>query len=404
MLIATFNETTGWAGKTITYDDEQFVLEGHGSVSPKNIMKYDEKGQLTWATDGARSWVGSRASNGTLTSSPDTQLSDSLTTIGRNLYDEIPSDTKKVYDAIRGFRSIDALIVGSNHQCLVALPDSCIIVKPSLMLSYRASYIAFPYAEIESVQEYKWGWSQIIEARTAAYDAQADASGHADPTKRPDCFEGGPRSQAKLAAFAHELRRRTNLLNTVAGVTAVLRGCDVLGGHGLPLASGSVQDLFFGAEELALRDCVEGRVRVRVPYSSIQILDVGGPGAQQTGGGFVGGGFGLEGAATGMLVGTALSLLTTRTKIDTVICLRTDRSEIYFRTGKHTPDAVQMRLSKVFQALRQLDADRAPALSTSQGSAPDTSLADEIAKLAELYAQGSITDEEFAAFKAKLME
>ena len=36
MLIATFNETTGWRGKTITFEDEHFVLEGHGHVSPKN--------------------------------------------------------------------------------------------------------------------------------------------------------------------------------------------------------------------------------------------------------------------------------------------------------------------------------------------------------------------------------
>ena len=60
MLIATFNDTTGWRGKTITFDDERFLLEGHGRVSPKNIMKYDEQGQLTWATDGTRAWVRSR--------------------------------------------------------------------------------------------------------------------------------------------------------------------------------------------------------------------------------------------------------------------------------------------------------------------------------------------------------
>ena len=61
MLIATFNDTTGWRGKTITFEDEHFILEGHGRISPKNIMKYDEKGQLTWAGEGMRGWVGSRA-------------------------------------------------------------------------------------------------------------------------------------------------------------------------------------------------------------------------------------------------------------------------------------------------------------------------------------------------------
>ena len=61
MLIATFNASTGWRGKTITFEDDHFVLEGHGHVSPKNIMKYDEQGQLVWASDGMRAWVGSHA-------------------------------------------------------------------------------------------------------------------------------------------------------------------------------------------------------------------------------------------------------------------------------------------------------------------------------------------------------
>lgn len=59
-LIATFNDTTGWRGQTVTFEDEQFILEGHGRVSPKNVMKYDEKAQLEWASHGMRAWVGSR--------------------------------------------------------------------------------------------------------------------------------------------------------------------------------------------------------------------------------------------------------------------------------------------------------------------------------------------------------
>jgi hypothetical protein len=61
MLVATFNDTTGWRGKSITFDEERFVLEGHGRIAPKNIMRYDEKGQLEWASEGMRAWVGSQA-------------------------------------------------------------------------------------------------------------------------------------------------------------------------------------------------------------------------------------------------------------------------------------------------------------------------------------------------------
>jgi len=61
ILIATFNDTTGWRGKTITYDDDRFTLEGHGRVSPTNIMKYDGQAQLVWSNEGTRAWVGSQA-------------------------------------------------------------------------------------------------------------------------------------------------------------------------------------------------------------------------------------------------------------------------------------------------------------------------------------------------------
>ena len=33
MLLATFGPTVGWAGKTITFENEQFTLEGHGVIS-----------------------------------------------------------------------------------------------------------------------------------------------------------------------------------------------------------------------------------------------------------------------------------------------------------------------------------------------------------------------------------
>lgn len=61
MLVATFNSYTAWVGKTITHENGKFVLEGHGRISPKNIMKYDEKGQLEWAGEDMQAWVRMRA-------------------------------------------------------------------------------------------------------------------------------------------------------------------------------------------------------------------------------------------------------------------------------------------------------------------------------------------------------
>lgn len=57
MLIATFGPTTEWNGKTITHDDGQFMLEGHGPITASAVLDYDRQGHLVWAYDGLREWV-----------------------------------------------------------------------------------------------------------------------------------------------------------------------------------------------------------------------------------------------------------------------------------------------------------------------------------------------------------
>lgn len=57
MLIATFNSATGWAGKTIDYDDGRFTLEGHGPISAADVLAYDRQGHVAWAYEGLQEWV-----------------------------------------------------------------------------------------------------------------------------------------------------------------------------------------------------------------------------------------------------------------------------------------------------------------------------------------------------------
>ena len=57
MLVATFGPTTGWSGKTITYESDVFTLEGHGAITAADVLSYDEQGQLVWAYEGLREWV-----------------------------------------------------------------------------------------------------------------------------------------------------------------------------------------------------------------------------------------------------------------------------------------------------------------------------------------------------------
>ena len=63
MRVATFGPTTAWPGKTITFENNQFILEGHGRISAQDIMGYDQQGGLDWPSDGIRAWVGSLGSS-----------------------------------------------------------------------------------------------------------------------------------------------------------------------------------------------------------------------------------------------------------------------------------------------------------------------------------------------------
>jgi hypothetical protein len=59
--VATFAQTTAWAGKTILFVDECFVLEGQGVISAADVMQYDREGHLVWSSEGMRAWAGAKA-------------------------------------------------------------------------------------------------------------------------------------------------------------------------------------------------------------------------------------------------------------------------------------------------------------------------------------------------------
>jgi hypothetical protein len=180
-----------------------------------------------------------------------------------------------------------------------------------------------------------------------------------------------------------------------ADALAVVQACRVLGGHGLPTQPGELLTLIFRSGELLL---VRGQPIAEVPYSDISALEIGGPGAQRRGGGFFGGGFGVAGATEGMLVASALNLLTTRTTTNTVLCLKTKTAELFLHTSTETPDALRMRLSAVFTTLRQLESQPPSGQVAGSGDAVDR-----LAKLADLLEKNLITREEFDRMKGDLL-
>jgi hypothetical protein len=201
----------------------------------------------------------------------------------------------------------------------------------------------------------------------------------------------------KLIEDAERYIRRetaTPLAVLTTDAVAIVTGCRVLGGHGLAPQVGQSWTLIFKVDELLLARDESDQT---VAYSDIVAIEIGGPGAQRRGGSFFGGGFGVAGAAEGMLVASALNLLTTRTTVDTVVCLKTRSAELFLHTSSQTPDGLRMQLSPVFTILRQQEA----AASAGQASSGDA--VDRLTKLAGLLEKDLITREEFDRLKADLM-
>lgn len=89
----------------------------------------------------------------------------------------------------------------------------------------------------------------------------------------------------------------------------------------------------------------------RIPYDALVELQIAGPGVETSGGGFIGGGFGLEGAATGILAASLLNAMTTRSSVTSIVGLLAPGAEIFVVNDQLTPDHLRLALSPVFAAL-----------------------------------------------------
>jgi len=129
--------------------------------------------------------------------------------------------------------------------------------------------------------------------------------------------------------------------------------CTVLGGASYPITAGDIIEFQFGVHSVEItRDKI---ILISIPYIEIVEISLSGPGLVTTGGGFIGGGFGIAGALKGIAIATILNALTTRTKIHTFISIITNIGELHCHYGGMEPSALRVELSEVFTALRQQD-------------------------------------------------
>jgi hypothetical protein len=131
-----------------------------------------------------------------------------------------------------------------------------------------------------------------------------------------------------------------------------------------------------------------------IPIAGLSDVHIDGPGRVTSGGGFSGGGFGVEGFLKGAAAAMVLNLLTTRTKTQSIIYLQFSDSELILFNSLFEPDVLRIKLSRLF--LRK-SFDR----TQSEGVSP--SVADQISDLKKLVDTKILTEDEFAAAKKKIL-
>ena len=142
-----------------------------------------------------------------------------------------------------------------------------------------------------------------------------------------------------------------------------------------------------------------------ISYDSVQSLQFAGRGHHTVSSGarVIGGGFGLEGAAVGMMeaafANAVIKKATKQRLIETIVTLQWASGSLVLFIADATPQDVAARLQVVVARLKEAANKAAPA----PAALPSSDLVSQIKELAALREQGVISDAEFAAAKAKLL-
>jgi len=191
------------------------------------------------------------------------------------------------------------------------------------------------------------------------------------------------------------------------------------GSGGAPLAKDQSYELRFFGDRTTVSLPRHLDAVLTIPYRDVEAVEVSGPGKVSKPTGELLAlilGLGLLGAVLGLVVLGLLGLLlgavlfgligaiagSASTKIETIVRIRGADSDLYFLNPQKEPDALRIDLSAVLTAI---DTAGGAPRADADGSAepPPVSIPDQLGKLASLLEQGTITRDEFAHLKAKLI-
>ena len=131
-----------------------------------------------------------------------------------------------------------------------------------------------------------------------------------------------------------------------------------------------------------------------VSFDDIQSIQIAGAGAFQTGGGWIGGGFGFAGAMQGAATASMMNLLTTRTHFDCILRVIYKKLDLTFQVLDRNPRQLEIDLTGVAHIISANESEK------EIESPVESSGIDALLKLSLLYEKGLLTKEEFEEQKA----
>jgi len=211
--------------------------------------------------------------------------------------------------------------------------------------------------------------------------------GNTTPLPAPK-INNGLETPEKIRSKALAKRQNLDKVSSHRSLLAVY-----LGGSKIDMKNGTTVYICSIDNDLVISHAVDA-IDVKIPIKDITAVEISGPGTQTTNAGLIGGGFGLEGAAKGMLAAALVNAATTKTTTNTFLRVSTNDSEALFHFNDQEPSALRLTLSHLFVAA---DANKA------YNAAIPTSISDELIKLQSLKEAGVLSEEEFSNAKQKLL-
>jgi hypothetical protein len=252
----------------------------------------------------------------------------------------------------------------------------------------KKGFARFSYSEITSLSLHDVGHALALQIATPSHPASELGSSFGTlPERTANCLPGvggGEALNVGTAVEIHELRRRAGLQQPQRDIIAWVPCCRVFSQAGIVLSKEITHDLVFCEDRLIFQQSVDGRREATIPYSDVVVLEVYGTTA--------------AGNRAAALAGDTITAALTG--VHSLMTLQTTTVELYLLNTWAYEPAVRLCLSPVFNRLRQRRT--APVGAAREKALSGDVLADRLTRITNWHAQGMLTDEEFAALRAKL--